>query len=42
MQYKRKHRLSAALMAGAADADKTDTTKITPRNDVADLSLIHI
>ena len=27
---------SAALMAGAADADKTDTTKITPRNDVAD------
>lgn len=27
---------SAALMAGAADADKADTTKITPRNDVAD------
>lgn len=27
---------SAALMAGAADVDKTDTTKITPRNDVAD------
>ncbi len=27
---------SAVLMAGAADADKADTTKITPRNDVAD------
>lgn len=27
---------SAALMAGAADVGKTDTTKITPRNDVAD------
>lgn len=27
---------SAALMAGAADVDKADTTKITPRNDVAD------
>lgn len=26
---------SATLMAGAADVDKTDTTKITPRNDVA-------
>lgn len=27
---------SAALMAGAADIGATDTTKITPRNDVAD------
>lgn len=27
---------SATLMAGAADVDKADTTKITPRNDVAD------
>lgn len=26
---------SATRMAGAADVDKTDTTKITPRNDVA-------
>lgn len=27
---------SAALMAGAADVGNTDTTKITPRNDVTD------
>lgn len=27
---------SAALMAGAADVGTTDTTKITPRNDVTD------